>query len=104
MTAHCSTSRQNAPIRLPVAHWVRIVHLDGREWCRTSFLCTADIWGWVQESVAHEQGVREDEVGCLDDLEGGGDLVTVAGEAVYRVVHGLAGQGARRELVSIAAE
>lgn len=67
--------------------WVRILHLDGREWCKAGFTGPSDSWAWVQETVAHELGCSEDDVGCAESEDG--DLVTVDGLPAYRIAHGL---------------
>lgn len=77
----------------PVTHrTVRLVRLDGTEFAQAGFpVAIRDPgapWAWIQETVAHELGVHEDSVGCLEpdnDEDGGGDYITVDGLSVYRV-------------------
>jgi hypothetical protein len=77
----------------PTHRTVHLVHLDGRPFASAGFPCNVRDagapWAWIQETVAHEQGVREDDVGCIEpdnDAEQQGDLVTVDGFPVYRVL------------------
>lgn len=76
------------PLELPRVRFVRLLHLDGREWASAGFIGPYDAWGWIVDSVVAEHGVHEDDVGCLEDPEGGGDLVTVDGLPLYRIAHG----------------
>lgn len=69
----------------------RLLHLDGREWASAGFMGPGDAWGWIVESVAAECECAEDDVHCVEDPEGGGDLVTVDGLPCYRIAHGHAG-------------
>ncbi|MGJ5032437.1 hypothetical protein ACQR1I_36755 [Bradyrhizobium sp. HKCCYLS2038] len=63
---------------------VTLTHLDGRPWASAGFLPGGDVWGWIVETVAHEHGVPEDAVGCLETEDG--DAVTVAGEPIYSLL------------------
>ena len=67
---------------------VTLLHLDGRPWATGWFEGPSDSWAWVAETVAHEHGCDEEDVGCEESDEGGGDVVTVHGVAAYRVAIG----------------
>lgn len=76
----------------PTHRTVRLLHLDGRPFASAGFpVAVRDPgapWAWIAETVAHEQRCDEDQVGCIepDNDELAGDLVTVDGFPVYRVV------------------
>lgn len=79
--------------KMPTHRTVRLLRLDGTEFASAGFPVTGRPdpgapWAWIQETVAHELGVAEDSVGCLEpdnDEDAGGDYVTVDGLPVYRV-------------------
>ena len=74
-------------LKLPCLHHVRLQHLDGREWCKESFLDVAQAWAWVAEQVSQQAECRPEDV---DAFEGElGDMVCVDGIPVCWVVHGL---------------
>lgn len=65
---------------------VRLYHLDGRPWASAGFLPPFQPgakWDWIRETVAHECGVNEDQVGCIESDDG--DLITVDGMPAYCV-------------------
>jgi hypothetical protein len=64
--------------------WIRLLHLDGREWCSAGFTGPGSAWDWIAETVAHELSCSEEAVGCLESEEDG-DLVTVDGLPCYRI-------------------
>lgn len=80
-------------VRLPVRPrtcWTTLCHLDGRRWASSSGFGPEGAWSWIVDTVAHEHGVTDDQIGGLEDLDGiydHDDLVTVDGLPVYRVQH-----------------
>lgn len=78
------------PVR-PRTCWTTLHHLDGRPWATSSHFGPGGAWEWVVESVAHEHGVSEDQVGSAESDESQpydcDDLVTVDGLPVYRISH-----------------
>lgn len=64
---------------------ITLLHLDGRPWASAGFTGPADAWGWIAETVAHEHGCDEDDVHCEESEDG--DVVTVGGEALYKIAH-----------------
>lgn len=79
-------------VKLPVRQrtcWTTLHHLDGRAWASSSHFGPEGAWSWIVDTVAHEHGVNEDAVGCLEsgDEYDHDDLVTVDGLPVYRVRH-----------------
>ena len=74
----------------PQLRWIRLCDpKTGTEAFAAGFDGPCSAWGWIVETVAHEHGCHEDDVHCEEDMEGGGDLVTVDGVALYRIRHGL---------------
>lgn len=71
----------------PSTRTVQLLHLDGRKWCSAGFMpgLASAPWAWICEVVAAECECAEEDVGCAEDEEGGGDFVTVDGMPVYRV-------------------
>lgn len=78
------------PVR-PRTYWTTICQLDGREWATSSHFGPSGAWSWIVETVAHEHGVSEDQVGCAESGEDQpydcDDLVTIDGLPVYRIRH-----------------
>lgn len=79
-------------IPLPVRQrtcWTTLHQLDGRPWATSSHFGPSGAWAWIVESVAHEHGCGEDQIGCLESGEeyDCDDLVTVDGLPVYRIQH-----------------
>jgi hypothetical protein len=78
------------PVR-PRTCWTTLHQLDGRPWATSSHFGPGGAWEWIVETVAHEHGVSEDQVGCAESDETQpydcDDLVTVDGLPVYRVQH-----------------
>lgn len=73
------------PVR-PRTCWTTLCHLDGREWARSSHFGPGGAWNWIVESVAHEHGVSEDQIGGQEG-EDGEDFVTVDGLRLYQICH-----------------
>jgi hypothetical protein len=90
VTAAVETIRAIEPPRLAVVsssiRTVRLLHMDGRQWCTAGFIGPESAWSWIVETVAHELSCNEDDVHCAESDEG--DVVTVNGEPCYRVAHG----------------
>jgi hypothetical protein len=65
---------------------VHLVTLTGTPWASAGFLPgdPGAPWAWIQECVALEWGVGEEQVGALEGEEGE-DFVTVDGLVVLRV-------------------
>lgn len=78
------------PVR-PRTCWTTLCQLDGRPWATSSHFGPEGAWGWIVESVMHEHGVSEDQVGCAESGEDQpydcDDLVTIDGLPVYRIQH-----------------
>jgi len=73
--------------QLKTRHWIRLQHLDGREWCRESFRDVAQAWAWVAETVAQQTGARIEDVDAFEgDL---GTMATLDGIPVCWIIHGL---------------
>lgn len=74
----------------PRTSWTVLKHLDGRRWASGSGFSAGGAWSWILETVAHEHGVSEDQIGNVEGTEDqfdGDDLVTVDGLSVYRIEH-----------------
>lgn len=75
----------------PRTRWTSICHLHGGKWATSSGFGPDGAWGWILETVAHELGVSEDQIGCAESGEDQpydcDDLVTVDGLPVYRIRH-----------------
>lgn len=68
--------------------WTSLCNLEtGARVFTSSHFSPGGAWGWICEVVSAELGCDEDAVGCAEDPEGGDDLVTVSGEAVYSIEH-----------------
>ena len=73
--------------------WIRLCNPETGKAVFTAGFTAGDpgaAWGWVLETMREEHGAHEDDVGCVEDPEGGGDLVTFEGVPHYRIRHGLA--------------
>lgn len=66
---------------------VTLLHLDGRPWASAGFTGPGDAWEWIATSVAAEWGVDAEDVHCEESEDGSGDVVTLAGSALYRISH-----------------
>jgi hypothetical protein len=78
----------NVVMLRPTHRTVRLVTLDGRELASADFCGPESAWSWIADTAAREVGCAPDDVHCLEDPGNGGDLVTVDGLPVYRIVHG----------------
>ena len=90
----CETVEASNVIALPVRPrtcWTTLHQLDGRPWATSSHFGPGGAWEWIVETVAHEHGVNEDQVGCAESGEDQpydcDDLVTIDGLPVYRIGH-----------------
>jgi hypothetical protein len=74
----------------PRTSWTTLKHLNGRRWATSSGFGPGGAWSWILETVAHEHGVSEDQIGNREGVEDefeGDDLVTIDGVPVYRIDH-----------------
>lgn len=74
----------------PRTCWTVIAQLDGRRWATGSHFGPEGAWGWIVDTVAHEHGCSEDQIGNLEgdeDQYDGDDLVTIDGLPAYRIQH-----------------
>lgn len=86
MTAQVLTHPRFAPTH----RTVRLFNLNGVEFASAGFPCNVRDpgapWDWIRETVSHELGVNEDDVGCEEADDG--DMVTVCGVRTYRLTIG----------------
>lgn len=68
--------------------WIRLLHVNSRAtFALAGFTGPFSAWSWIVDSMIEEHGCDEDDVGCQESDDG--DLVTVRGEPMYVVAHGL---------------
>lgn len=64
---------------------VTLLHLDGRPWASAGFTGPGEAWEWIATEVAREHGADPEDVHCSESEDG--DVVTVEGQALYRISH-----------------